>query len=92
MNIEITDKPALHPNMTWDEVPDYYKLLYEVFHANPGKVFLRFFAGFIFNETYSTEVPCESAFAVLDGRKSVIRELILTLKVLDGISQQRSHS
>lgn len=87
MNITIEDKPALHVGMSWEEVPEYYKNMYYIFNTTEGKRFFELFAGFIFNEKFTTQTPSESVFAMLDGRKSVIRELILTLKVLDGISK-----
>lgn len=87
MNIKIEDKPALHGGMSWEEVPEYYKNMHYIFNTKEGKHFFELFAGFIFNEKFTTQTPSESAFAILDGRKSIIRELILTLKVLDGISK-----
>lgn len=85
MIIEIENKPVLNPNSKWDDIPEFYKQLYMTFKSKEGFEFFKKFAGFVLTEKDSSN--SENKYAFLDGRKSIVRELISYIKVMDGINR-----
>ena len=78
-------KPHLSSEMKWDNVPEYYLQMYNAFEGGEGREFFKKFIGFILSEKYSGASP--DACAILEGRRSVARELINDMRILDGITK-----